>query len=104
MSQASPFLPARLPTWGDDANGHEQDVFLLVQVQLLQPHLELYEGLNQLQGVPSCVCVRERAVSMRAEASTLPESTPGHPPCPSLPVVARSSSRCLVTTPRVQRL
>lgn len=54
MSQVSQSLPARLRTWRDNADGHEQDMFFLMEVQLLQPHLELYEGLNQLQGVPSC--------------------------------------------------
>lgn len=52
-SRGPEFLTARLCTWGDNADGHEKDVLLLMQVQLLQPHLELDERLNQLQGVPS---------------------------------------------------
>lgn len=38
-------------TWGDNADGHEQDMFLFMQIQLLQPHLELDEGLDELQAV-----------------------------------------------------
>lgn len=53
MSQVPEFPNTRPRTWGDDADGHEQDMLLLVQVQLLQPHLELDERLNQLQVVSS---------------------------------------------------
>lgn len=51
LPQVREFPTARPCTWGDNADGHEQDMLLLVQVQLLQPHLELDEGLNQLQAV-----------------------------------------------------
>lgn len=63
-------------TWGDNADGHEQDMLLLVQVQLLQPYLELDEGLNQLQAVSGC---KRDGQMLRVElGSRLPK-----PPCPA---------------------
>lgn len=50
-SQVTKFPTVGPHTWGDNADGHEQDMLLLMQVQLLQPHLELDEGLNQVQAV-----------------------------------------------------
>lgn len=63
-------LTARPHTWGDNADGHEQDMLLFMQIQLLQPHLELDEWLNQLQAVSSYK--RERPDA---------EKSPDHPPC-----------------------
>lgn len=41
-------------TWGEQADGHEQHVFLLVQVEFLQTNLELHQRLQQLQSVTRC--------------------------------------------------
>lgn len=49
-----PPTPMLLGTWRDNADGHEQDMFLFMQIQLLQPHLELDEGLDELQAVSGC--------------------------------------------------
>lgn len=38
-------------TWGQQTDGHEQHVFLLVKVEVLQAHLELHQWLQQLQRV-----------------------------------------------------
>lgn len=38
-------------TWGEQADGHEQHVFLFVQVEFLQTNLELHQWLQQLQSV-----------------------------------------------------
>lgn len=38
-------------TWGQDADGHEQHVLLLVKVQLLQAHLEFHQWLQQVHAV-----------------------------------------------------
>lgn len=53
MAQVPEFPSTRPHTWGDDADGHEQNMLLLMQVQLLQSYLELDERLNQLQVVSS---------------------------------------------------
>ena len=53
-----------LGTWGDNADGHEQDMFLFMQIQLLQPHLELDEGLDELQAVSGYKRERPDAVSI----------------------------------------
>lgn len=42
-------------TGGEQADGHQQHVFLLVQVELLQAHLELDQRLQQLQSVTRCM-------------------------------------------------
>lgn len=41
-------------TWREQADGHQQHVFLLPQVELLQSHLELHQRLQQLQSVSRC--------------------------------------------------
>lgn len=41
-------------TGGEQADGHQQHVFLLVHVELLQAHLELDQRLQQLQSVTRC--------------------------------------------------
>lgn len=38
-------------TWRKQADGHQQHMFLLSQVELLQSHLELHQRLQQLQSV-----------------------------------------------------
>lgn len=38
-------------TWRKQADGHQQHMFLLLQVELLQAHLELHQWLQQLQSV-----------------------------------------------------
>lgn len=38
-------------TWGEQADGHEQHMLLLVQVQFFQTNLELHQRLQQLQSV-----------------------------------------------------
>ena len=43
-----------LCTWRKQADGHQQHMFLLLQVQLLQAHLELHQRLQQLQSVARC--------------------------------------------------
>lgn len=38
-------------TWRKQADGHQQHMFLLMQVELLQAHLELHQWLQQLQSM-----------------------------------------------------
>lgn len=81
------FPTVRPHTWGDNADGHEQDMLLLVQVQLLQPYLELDEGLNQLQAVSGC---KRDGQMLRAELGRhLPK--PPHPAPAPAPDGARFS-------------
>lgn len=47
---AHPHRPAS-STWRKQADGHQQHMFLLMQVELLQAHLELHQRLQQLQSV-----------------------------------------------------
>lgn len=47
-------------TWRKQADGHQQHMFLLVQAQLLQAHLELHQRLQQLQSVTGCSRRRRR--------------------------------------------
>ena len=41
-------------TWGEKADGHEQHMFLLMQVELFQTNLKLHQWLQQLQSVTRC--------------------------------------------------
>lgn len=41
-------------TWRKQTDGHQQHMFLLLQVELLQAHLELHQWLEQLQSVARC--------------------------------------------------
>lgn len=41
------------PTWGQDADGHEEHVLFFVKVQLLQANLEFDERLEQVHAVAS---------------------------------------------------
>lgn len=41
-------------TWGEQADGHQQHVLLLVQVEFLQTDLEFHQRLQQLQSVTRC--------------------------------------------------
>lgn len=59
-------------------------MFLFMQVQLLQPNLELDERLNQLQGVSSYE--REWSGTMRKPEE--PSTPPPTPAGPAIPVVA----------------
>lgn len=54
-------------TWRKQADSHQQHVFLLSQVELLQAHLELHQRLQQLQSVAS---YRERNTSLLAVEHT----------------------------------
>ena len=71
-----PPTPMLLGTWRDNADGHERDMFLFMQIQLLQPHLELDEGLDELQAVSGCK--RERLAGCCGHPQG--PSTPLHPP------------------------
>lgn len=44
----------RYGTWGEQTDGHKQYMFLLMQAELLQAHLELHQWFQQLKGVARC--------------------------------------------------
>lgn len=58
-------------TGGQQADGHEQHVFLLMQVEFFQTDLELHQWLQQLQSVTRCGGRHRHTVS--AAESTLRE-------------------------------
>lgn len=78
MSQVPEFLTTRPHTWGDNADGHEQDMLFLMQVQFLQTDLELDERLNQVQTVSSYEREWSDAVGRTEETPIAPHPT-SHP-------------------------